>query len=81
MHVTYRDLAILQLNYPYHVRSLQRSCFPRGKISSSLSAEWCRNRTTSSFDNGVVAVFGTGANVLDAAQAVLNLLEGKRRNN
>lgn len=31
-------------------------------------------------DNGVAAVFGPGTNVLDAARAVLDLLEGKRRN-
>ncbi|MHB2266128.1 methylmalonyl-CoA mutase [Aliihoeflea sp. PC F10.4] len=31
-------------------------------------------------DNGVSAVFGPGTNVLDAARAVLDLLEGKRRN-
>ena len=32
------------------------------------------------YDNGVAAVFGPGTNVLDAANAVLDLLEGKRRN-
>ncbi|MBO6718254.1 MAG: methylmalonyl-CoA mutase [Rhizobiaceae bacterium] len=31
-------------------------------------------------ENGVSAVFGPGTNVLDAARAVLDLLEGKRRN-
>jgi len=31
-------------------------------------------------DNGVAAVFGPGTNVLDAARAVLDLMEGKRRN-
>ena len=31
-------------------------------------------------DNGVAAVFGPGTNVLDAANKVLDLLEGKRRN-
>jgi methylmalonyl-CoA mutase len=31
-------------------------------------------------NNGVSAVFGPGTNVLDAARAVLDLLEGKRRN-
>ncbi|NGN43089.1 methylmalonyl-CoA mutase [Mesorhizobium sp. CGMCC 1.15528] len=31
-------------------------------------------------DHGVVAVFGPGTNVLDAARAVLDLMEGKRRN-
>ena len=31
-------------------------------------------------DHGVAAVFGPGTNVLDAARAVLDLLEGKRRN-
>lgn len=31
-------------------------------------------------DNGVSAVFGPGTNVLDAARAVLDLIEGKRRN-
>ena len=31
-------------------------------------------------DHGVSAVFGPGTNVLDAARAVLDLLEGKRRN-
>jgi len=31
-------------------------------------------------DNGVAAVFGPGTNVLDAARAVLDLLEGRRRN-
>ncbi|MCO5158978.1 MAG: methylmalonyl-CoA mutase [Aquamicrobium sp.] len=31
-------------------------------------------------DSGVAAVFGPGTNVLDAARAVLDLLEGKRRN-
>ncbi|MDI6027505.1 methylmalonyl-CoA mutase [Corticibacterium sp. UT-5YL-CI-8] len=30
--------------------------------------------------NGVAAVFGPGTNVLDAARAVLDLMEGKRRN-
>ena len=32
------------------------------------------------FDHGVAAVFGPGSNVLDCARAVLDLLEGKRRN-
>ena len=32
------------------------------------------------FDHGVAAVFGPGSNVLDAAHAILDLLEGKRRN-
>ncbi|MGX8014176.1 methylmalonyl-CoA mutase (plasmid) [Mesorhizobium sp. ORM8.1] len=32
-------------------------------------------------DHGVAAVFGPGTNVLDAARAVLDLIEGKRRNN
>jgi methylmalonyl-CoA mutase len=32
------------------------------------------------YDHGVAAVFGPGTNVLDAARAVLDLLEGKRRN-
>jgi methylmalonyl-CoA mutase len=32
------------------------------------------------YDHGVAAVFGPGTNVLDAANAVLDLLEGKRRN-
>ncbi|MBZ9772634.1 methylmalonyl-CoA mutase [Mesorhizobium sp. CO1-1-8] len=32
------------------------------------------------FDHGVAAVFGPGTNVIDAAHAVLDLLEGKRRN-
>jgi methylmalonyl-CoA mutase len=32
------------------------------------------------FDNGVAAVFGPGTNVLEAANAVLDLIEGKRRN-
>ncbi|MGU3398749.1 methylmalonyl-CoA mutase [Brucellaceae bacterium D45D] len=32
------------------------------------------------FDHGVAAVFGPGTNVLDCARAVLDLLEGKRRN-
>ncbi|MBN9549689.1 MAG: methylmalonyl-CoA mutase [Alphaproteobacteria bacterium] len=31
-------------------------------------------------DHGVAAVFGPGTNVLDAAHAVLDLLEGRRRN-
>ncbi len=31
-------------------------------------------------ENGIAAVFGPGTNVLDAARAVLDLLEGKRRN-
>src|SRR5690606_36564151 len=31
-------------------------------------------------DQGVAAVFGPGSNVLDAARAVLDLLEGRRRN-
>lgn len=31
-------------------------------------------------DKGVAAVFGPGTNVLDAARAVLDLMEGKRRN-
>jgi methylmalonyl-CoA mutase len=31
-------------------------------------------------DNGVAAVFGPGTNILDAATAVLDLIEGKRRN-
>jgi methylmalonyl-CoA mutase len=31
-------------------------------------------------EHGVAAVFGPGTNVLDAARAVLDLLEGKRRN-
>ncbi len=31
-------------------------------------------------DHGVAAVFGPGTNVLDAANSVLDLLEGKRRN-
>ncbi|MBP1884242.1 methylmalonyl-CoA mutase [Sinorhizobium mexicanum] len=31
-------------------------------------------------DNGVAAVFGPGTHVLDAARAVLDLIEGKRRN-
>ncbi|MCY1250555.1 Methylmalonyl-CoA mutase [compost metagenome] len=31
-------------------------------------------------DNGVAAVFGPGTNVLDAARAVLDLVEGKPRN-
>ncbi len=31
-------------------------------------------------ENGVSAVFGPGTNVLDAARAVLDLIEGKRRN-
>jgi methylmalonyl-CoA mutase len=31
-------------------------------------------------DNGVSAVFGPGTHVLDAARAVLDLIEGKRRN-
>ncbi|CAN7590907.1 methylmalonyl-CoA mutase [Aminobacter sp. LjRoot7] len=31
-------------------------------------------------DHGVSAVFGPGTNVLDAARAVLDLMEGKRRN-
>lgn len=32
------------------------------------------------FEHGVAAVFGPGANVLDAANAVLDLMEGKLRN-
>jgi methylmalonyl-CoA mutase len=32
------------------------------------------------FDHGVAAVFGPGTNILFAARAVLDLLEGKRRN-
>jgi methylmalonyl-CoA mutase len=32
------------------------------------------------FDHGVAAVFGPGSNVLDCARAVLDILEGKRRN-
>ncbi len=32
------------------------------------------------FDHGVAAVFGPGSNVLDCARAVLDLMEGKRRN-
>ena len=31
-------------------------------------------------DNGVAAVFGPGTNVLEAARAVIDLMEGKRRN-
>jgi len=31
-------------------------------------------------ENGVAAVFGPGTNVLDAANAILDLLEGRRRN-
>jgi methylmalonyl-CoA mutase len=31
-------------------------------------------------DNGVSAIFGPGTHVLDAARAVLDLIEGKRRN-
>ncbi len=31
-------------------------------------------------DSGVAAVFGPGTNVLDAARAILDLLEGRRRN-
>lgn len=31
-------------------------------------------------DSGVAAVFGPGTNVLDAARAVIDLMEGKRRN-
>jgi len=31
-------------------------------------------------DHGVAAVFGPGTNVLEAARAVLDLIEGKRRN-
>ena len=31
-------------------------------------------------DDGVAAVFGPGTNVLEAARAVLDLIEGKRRN-
>ena len=31
-------------------------------------------------EHGVAAVFGPGTNVLDAANKVLDLLEGKRRN-
>jgi len=31
-------------------------------------------------DHGVAAIFGPGTNVLDAARAVLDLMEGKRRN-
>ncbi|MGK6317537.1 protein sbm, partial [Neorhizobium sp. DT-125] len=30
--------------------------------------------------HGVAAVFGPGTNVLDAANKVLDLIEGKRRN-
>lgn len=32
------------------------------------------------FDNGVTAIFGPGTNVLDAARAVLDLVEHRRRN-
>lgn len=32
------------------------------------------------FDHGVAAVFGPGTNVLDCARAVLDLVEGRRRN-
>jgi len=32
------------------------------------------------YDHGVAAVFGPGTNVLDAARAVLDLMEGRRRN-
>lgn len=32
------------------------------------------------YDHGVTAIFGPGTNVLDAARAVLDLIEGKRRN-
>ncbi|BCG90255.1 methylmalonyl-CoA mutase [Mesorhizobium sp. 113-3-9] len=32
------------------------------------------------FDHGVAAVFGPGTNVLDAARAILDLMEGKRSN-
>ncbi len=31
------------------------------------------------FDHGVAAVFGPGTNVLDAARALVDLVEGKRR--
>jgi methylmalonyl-CoA mutase len=31
-------------------------------------------------DKGIAAVFGPGTNVLDSARAVLDLMEGKRRN-
>lgn len=31
-------------------------------------------------DHGVAAVFGPGTNVLEAARTVLDLLEGRRRN-
>ena len=31
-------------------------------------------------DHGVAAVFGPGTNVMDAGRAVLDLLEGRRRN-
>ncbi|PLU82800.1 protein sbm, partial [Sinorhizobium medicae] len=31
-------------------------------------------------ENGVSAVFGPGTHVLDAARAILDLIEGKRRN-
>jgi methylmalonyl-CoA mutase len=31
-------------------------------------------------DNGVAAVFGPGTNVLDAANSIVDILEGKRRN-
>jgi len=31
-------------------------------------------------ENGVAAVFGPGTNVLDAANSIIDLLEGKRRN-
>jgi methylmalonyl-CoA mutase len=31
-------------------------------------------------ENGVAAVFGPGTNVLDAANSIVDLLEGKRRN-
>ncbi|KJF70292.1 methylmalonyl-CoA mutase [Agrobacterium arsenijevicii] len=31
-------------------------------------------------DNGVAAVFGPGTNVLDAANSIIDILEGKRRN-
>ncbi len=32
-------------------------------------------------ENGVAAVFGPGTNVLDAANSIIDILEGKRRNN
>jgi methylmalonyl-CoA mutase len=31
-------------------------------------------------DAGIAAVFGPGTNVLDAARAILDLMEGRRRN-